>query len=239
VQSPGEWSPRAHPDGATERRNVVLRRMYDLRMITQQQYVAARATKLAVLLVKPRNGCANAGSNAWYCEYVLRLIANSDDFSALGKTKEEREQSLMRGGLTIQTAMNKKIQDTAWAALTKRIPSADPSHVATAAVTVEPGTGYVLAVAQNKLYDPAGGAGKVATNYATDYQYGGSGGFQTGSTFKPFTLATWLKKGKSLNSVVSAKGGTASFGEFHSCDDGLGSRQTYTYSNSRARARAR
>jgi membrane peptidoglycan carboxypeptidase len=232
VQSPGDWSPRAHPEAATERRNVVLRRMFDLRMITEQQYQEARANKFALYLKKPKNGCANAGSNAWYCEYVLRLIANSDEFSALGKTREEREQSLLRGGLTIQTAMNKKIQDSAWAALTETIPTKDKSNVSTAAVTVEPGTGHILAIMQNKEYDPGGGPGKVATNYATDYQYGGSGGFQTGSTFKPFTLATWLKKGKSLNSVVSAKGGSAPYSDFRSCDPNLGSRQEYKYSNS-------
>ena len=110
-------------------------------------------------------------------------------------------------------------------------PIDDPSNVSTAAVTVEPGTGRVLAIAQNKLYDPAGGPGEVATNYATDHAYGGSSGFQTGSTFKPFTLATWLRKGKSLNAVVSAQGGTAPFTSFRSCDY-LDRSQSYTYSNS-------
>jgi membrane peptidoglycan carboxypeptidase len=230
VQSPGEWSPRVHPEAATERRNVVLRRMFDLRMITDQQYQQARASKFALFLKKPANGCANAASNAWYCEYVLRLIANSDEFSALGKTREEREQSLLRGGLTIQTAMSRPIQDAAWRAVSRRIPIDDKSNVSTATVTVEPGTGKILAIAQNKLYDPGGGRGRVATNFATDYQYGGSGGFQTGSTFKPFTLATWLKKGKSLNSTVSAEGGTAPFTAFRSCDY-LDRTQSYKYSN--------
>jgi membrane peptidoglycan carboxypeptidase len=180
---------------------------------------------------KPRRGCANAGSNAWYCDYVWRLIIKSDDFASIGRTEDERRQALLRGGLTITTAMNRTIQDAAWAATSSTIPIDDPSNVSTAAVTVEPGTGRILAIAQNKLFDPGGGPGLVATNFATDYAYGGSGGFQTGSTFKPFTLATWLKKGKSLNAVVSAKGGTSPFSAFRSCD-GLPRNQSYEYSNS-------
>jgi membrane peptidoglycan carboxypeptidase len=230
VQSPGEWSPK-RPEKAKQRRDVVLRRMRDLGMITPAEFTQARDTPVTDTRSKPRRGCANAGSNAWYCDYVWRLIIKSNDFSALGKTEDERQQALLRGGLTITTAMNRTVQDAAWAATKGTIPIDDPSHVSTAAVTVEPGTGKVLAIAQNKLYDPAGGPGQVATNYATDYAYGGSQGFQTGSTFKPFTLATWLKKGKSLNSTVSAVGGSAPFSAFRSCDY-LDKSQTYEYGNS-------
>ena len=230
VQSPGEWSPK-RPEKAKERRDVVLRRMRDLKMISPAEYTQARETPVQVTMDKPRRGCANAGSNAWYCDYVWRLITSSDEFSSVGRTEDERRQALLRGGLTITTAMNRTIQDAAWAATSSTIPIDDPSNVSTAAVTVEPGTGRVLAIAQNKLYDPAGGPGEVATNYATDHAYGGSSGFQTGSTFKPFTLATWLRKGKSLNAVVSAQGGTAPFTSFRSCDY-LDRSQSYTYSNS-------
>jgi membrane peptidoglycan carboxypeptidase len=200
-------------------------------MINKEQHDAAKATPITVTMQKPRHGCANAGSNAWYCDYVQNLIIKSDGFSALGKTEEERDQALQRGGLTITTAMDKKIENAAWDATKKRIPLDDSSGVSTATVTVEPGTGKVLSLVQNKYYNPAGGRGRVATNYATDYAYGGSGGFQTGSTFKPFTLATWLKKGKSLNSVVSAESGTAPFSAFKSCDY-LDKSQSYPYSNS-------
>jgi membrane peptidoglycan carboxypeptidase len=232
VQSPGEWSPRTKPEAATDRRNVVLRRMLDLKMITQQQHDEAKAVKVVVLANRTKNGCANAGSNAWYCDYVQNLIIKSDQFSAIGRTPEEREQALVRGGLTIRTAMNRKIQDAAWNATHRTIPANDPSNVSTAAVTVEPGSGKVLAIAQNKTYDPAGGRGRGATNYSTDYAYGGSGGFQTGSTFKPFTLATWLKKGKSLNAVVSAEAQTAPFSDFRSCSGRMSGSQSYKYSNS-------
>jgi membrane peptidoglycan carboxypeptidase len=231
VQSPAVWSPRK-PEKAKERRDVVLRRMLEERMIDKAQYDQAKATPIAVTMNEPRRGCASAGSHAWYCDYVQNLIIKSPGFEALGETPEEREQMLKRGGLTITTAMDQNIANAAWDATKKRIPLADPSGVSTATVTVEPGTGKVLSIMQNKNYNPAGGRGNVATNFATDYAYGGSGGFQTGSTFKPFTLATWLKKGKSLNAFVSAEGGPASFSEFRSCSGGMSRSQQYEYSNS-------
>jgi membrane peptidoglycan carboxypeptidase len=64
-------------------------------------------------------------------------------------------------------------------------------------------------MAQNKQYsqDPdvlAQGAQYSSINYATDQDYGGSNGFQVGSTYKVFTLAEWLKQGHSLNETVNA-----------------------------------
>ena len=42
-------------------------------------------------------------------------------------------------------------------------------------------------------------------NYSTDRPYGGSSGFQTGSTYKIFTLAEWLSKGHTLNEHVDGR----------------------------------
>jgi membrane peptidoglycan carboxypeptidase len=74
---------------------------------------------------------------------------------------------------------------------------------------VQPGTGRVLYMAQNKTYsqdpDVLNTSNEYTSiNYATDQQYGGSGGFQVGSTYKVFTLAEWLKQGHSLNETVNA-----------------------------------
>ena len=42
-------------------------------------------------------------------------------------------------------------------------------------------------------------------NYATDKEYGGSSGFQTGSTYKVFTLAQWLTNGFKLGDHVDGR----------------------------------
>ncbi|WFR66669.1 penicillin-binding transpeptidase domain-containing protein [Curtobacterium flaccumfaciens] len=60
-------------------------------------------------------------------------------------------------------------------------------------------------MAQNKDYDQSLKSPPSATsiNYSVDYKYGNSGGFQTGSTYKLFTLLAWLKAGHGLNETVS------------------------------------
>src|SRR5690606_36560659 len=42
-------------------------------------------------------------------------------------------------------------------------------------------------------------------NYSTNYRYGGSSGFQVGSTFKLFTLIEWLEAGYPLNQIVDTR----------------------------------
>jgi len=236
VQNPPKYSPEKNPKQSLERRNVVLARMLQLNKVSRRAYDVSRASKLGAKITPTANGCANAGKNGYYCEYVRRQIIDNKAFSILGKTPEERENTLKRGGLTIKTAMSPKIMKAAWAGLTSTIPTTDKSKVATASVTVQPGTGLVLSIQQNKLYDPAEHKGNKNTgtqgiNYSVDKEWGGGNGFQTGSTFKPFTLATWLKEGKSLNAVVPSGSGVAPFSSFKSCNPEFDKHQSYKYFN--------
>ncbi len=235
IQNPPKYSPRYNPKTSIQRRNLVLSKMLEQQKIDQKAYDVAVKTKLGPKITTTANGCANAGKNGYYCEYVRRQIIDNKAFSALGKTPEERANSLKRGGLKITTAMSPKIMKAAWNSLTSTIPPKDKSRVATATVTVEPGTGLVRSIQQNKLYDPADSKGKITgrtgLNYSVDKEWGGGNGFQTGSTFKPFTLAAWLKAGKSLNAVVPSSSGVASFGEFKSCNPEYSRSPSYTYFN--------
>jgi membrane peptidoglycan carboxypeptidase len=232
VQDPPKFNPINNPKDSLARRNIVLRVMRDQGIIDQTAYQEAVATKIKTDEQPDPNGCANAEPQyAWYCDYVYRLIIRSKDFSALGKTEKARGNAIARGGLTIQTSMDKKTQNAAWDSVTKKLPPKDKSKVGSATVSVEPGTGKVTAIAQNRLFNPAGGRGASSINWSVDNAYGGGNGFQTGSTFKPFTLATWLKDGKSLYARVNASAGTASYSEFKACGKKLSSTQPYTYSN--------
>ncbi|BDZ65688.1 PASTA domain-containing protein [Agromyces mangrovi Wang et al. 2018] len=76
---------------------------------------------------------------------------------------------------------------------------------------------------QNKTFsnDPsvlAKGPQYSAVNYNTDYEYGGSSGFQPGSTYKVFTLAEWLNEGHSL--LESFNGQRRAFTSFTNTCDG-------------------
>jgi membrane peptidoglycan carboxypeptidase len=235
IQDPVGYSPEKHPKAALTRRNIVLDKMLEFKNIDQATHDKAVKAKLGARITPQANGCANAGQYGYYCEYVrLQLINNKAFAPALGDTPRERENALKRGGLTITTAMDPKVMKAAWKAVSTRIPPKDTSRVATATVSVEPGTGLVRSIQQNKTYDPNGKykQGRTGLNYAVDAAYGGGSGFQTGSTFKPFTLATWLQAGKSLNESVPAGPGSAPFSDFTSCGRKLRATKPYTYTNS-------
>ena len=60
---------------------------------------------------------------------------------------------------------------------------------------VEPGTGDVKALAQSRPMGRDKTKGETYLNYVVPQKYGDSNGFQAGSTFKVFVLATALRQG--------------------------------------------
>ena len=207
VQLPTHYNPLKHPDRALQRRNVVLAQMRKLNAISEKDFQTAVKQKLGLKHSSSKNGCANAkpAYNAYFCEYVRRSLLNDAKYAFLGKTAAARNKTLERGGLRITTTLDPRIQRIASREVRKTIPIKDPSRLAAAAVTVEPGTGQVLAMAQNRIFNPAGKRGQTTFNYMVDTAHSGPpSGFQPGSTFKPFTLATWLTAGKSLKATVHA-----------------------------------
>jgi membrane peptidoglycan carboxypeptidase len=221
VQSPESYNPIRHTDAALHRRNVVLARMLELGAITQQQHDAAVAAPLGVHPRPARSGCVSALYSAYFCAYVRNTIVNDPAFSALGKTADERLDTLKRNGLVIRTTLDSDLQELAYQALTDNVPVGDKSKVGAAAVTVEPGTGRVLTMVQNKEFYPGTSLSQTEINYNADYALGTSQGFQTGSTFKAFTLATWLAKGKGLYDSVDGTVRTWAMNDFTGCDGSL------------------
>ena len=73
---------------------------------------------------------------------------------------------------------------------------------------------------QNRAYDntAAPAAGTTAVNFNTDYDYGGSEGFQTGSAYKVFDLLEWLQEGHSLYQTVSGTQHLFPQSSFHESD---------------------
>ena len=68
---------------------------------------------------------------------------------------------------------------------------------------VQPGTGKILAMAQNRLWGTQG-IGFTTYNFNVDSAYGGSQGAQAGSTFKPFTMAAALEQGISPYQIINS-----------------------------------
>ncbi|WP_240037102.1 transglycosylase domain-containing protein [Leifsonia flava] len=196
------------PYAATkERRDYILDSMLKYKKITQEQHDAAIKAPIAPVITEPSTGCSTAKDAAFFCDYVYWTILNNEAF---GKTQDERKKLLSQGGLDVYTTLDVDLQYAAADAMFRFVPQSDPNiDVGATAVSVQPGTGRVLAMSQNKSFsndadELAKGNNYTAVNYNTDLDYGGSSGFQPGSTYKIFTLAEWIKEGHSLNEYVNA-----------------------------------
>ena len=203
-----------------DRRNYVLDRMLANGKITPEEHTAARATKVEPKITPTQNGCMTAQqyNAAFFCDYVERIIEQDGIF---GKTGDDRTNFLNRGGLKIYTTLNLDLQTQAQAAVSAYIPPADPRlDVGSSNVSVEVGTGRVVTMVQNRPYDNTAtpSPASTAVNYNTDYDYGGSEGFQTGSAYKAFDLLEWLQEGHSLYQTVSGTQHLFPQTSFHSSD---------------------
>jgi membrane peptidoglycan carboxypeptidase len=120
-----------------------------------------------------------------------------------GKTYDDRYANLQSAGWKIYTTLNLGLEKSAKQTLSTYVPSSSPVfNVGGTVISLEVGTGRIITMTQNKTYANTQSATKTAVNYNTDQAYGGSGGFQPGSTFKLFTLLQWLKTGHRLDDVV-------------------------------------
>lgn len=189
-----------------KRRDVILKRMLSWDFIDQATFDEAIATPLEVVPSPPQGGCLYATVGTYYCEYVTRYLV--PELTSLGATAEERKANFKTGGYKIYTALNVDQQANAEAQLLAQAPADEARFsLGSAASAVQPGTGRILVMAQNKIFDPRPDESVATTtvNYNTDKPYGGSSGFQVGSTYKIFTLAEWLKNNHGLNETVDAR----------------------------------
>jgi membrane peptidoglycan carboxypeptidase len=216
VQQPTAYDPLRNPDLSTTRRNVVLKRMADLGYISQGEADRAALTPMKQIL-RPSvttNGCTSSYA-PFFCDYVVQTIRKDPAF---GATPEEREAFLRRGGYTIRTTLDPKAQRGATEVLDSYIPVKDPSKRATAISMVEPGTGRIIAMTQNREWGTKG-RGKTTYNYNVEREMGGTIGMQAGSTFKVFALAAALEAGISPFEYISSYS-PKTFTEFRNCTTG-------------------
>jgi membrane peptidoglycan carboxypeptidase len=202
------------------RRDYVLDTELKYKLITRAEHDAAIAAPITPKITPTTTGCAGAGSAAFFCDYVVNVVKNDPAF---GKTVGERYNKLQSAGWKIYTTLDLGLQAKADAAMKANVPAKSPpgTNLGGAAVSVEASTGRIISMVQNKRYDNTDsaatkGAGYTATsvNYNTDTAYGGSAGFQPGSTFKVFTLIDWLENNHGLNEIVQGSTRTYPAGTF-------------------------
>ena len=216
VQQPYAYDPFRNPEGAQNRRNVVLNRMAELDFITQAQADKAKSKPVAEMLVRSKNanGCTSS-SAPFYCDYVMQVVRSSPAF---GNTLAERDALLRQGGLTITTTLDPVAQAAAQASTEKYIPVKDPSGKAAAITMIKPGTGDIIAMAQNRRWG-TDGKGNTTYNYNVERSMGGTIGMQAGSTFKVFVLAAAIEMGISASEKISSPP-VNTFDKFVNCTDG-------------------
>ncbi|MET4782667.1 transglycosylase domain-containing protein [Glaciihabitans sp. UYNi722] len=186
------------------RRDTIINDMLDLKMITQVQHDEAIATPIEsyVKLQPATNGCLNAADAKFFCDYSVRKVLEQP---ALGKSREERLKNWANGGYKVYTSIDLDQQDVAQNQLSTVTPATETRFaLGSSAVALEPGTGKIRVMAQNKDYNNTSAATSAQTsiNFSTDFAYGRSNGFQTGSTYKIFTLVDWLQSGHGLQERV-------------------------------------
>jgi len=205
VNSPSYYDPITNPENAKVRRDLVLKAMLTQGKIQQADYDAAVATPVETKVTQPRQGCAYSQTAPYFCDYVLHLLLNNP---AYGADAAERERKIFRGGLTIKTTLDPNAQAVAQAQVDGSA-GANPDKWGASLVSVQPGSGKIISMAQNTVWFPADGKFDQTQNFNVDSQdakgndLNGLGGFQPGSTMKPFTFAEWLNEGKSMNTQLN------------------------------------
>jgi membrane peptidoglycan carboxypeptidase len=191
VNSPTEFDPVAHPKAAKDRRDLVLDADAKYGFISQAAVNAAKAQPVVVHPVaKAPDPCA-ASAAPFFCTYVLSQLLNDP---ALGKSSEDRAKSVYEGGLVIHTTYDAHAQAAVNAGIAANVASNIRQVMGVA--TIEPGTGNILAIGQNRAYGT--GPGQSKTVYPAQQAY------DVGSTMKIATLTAAIDSGLPLDTTFNS-----------------------------------
>jgi penicillin-binding protein 1A len=183
VSSPSAYDPIAHPAAATARRNLVLQRMLEQKLIARPQYDAAVAEPIPSRrdIQPPREETKYPYFTSWIKQQVVDKLGG-------GQTGARQA---FEGGLTIQTTIDGRFQKAADDAIRAWLPF--QSGPRASLVAIENKTGEVRAMVGGDDYNSS------PFNLATQGQR------QPGSAFKPFVLAEAIKQGISPTSLWSSR----------------------------------
>jgi len=174
TKSPSKLSPFKNMAKALERRNIVLRKMYDADFINEKTYTAAVKTQLVLAPYR-----AYEKKTGYFIEYVKQALEEHLDES----------QNMYTKGLNIKTTVNLKMTEYAYEAIEKGIQGyktrhpdvKTPPEVALIAIEVKTGEVKVLIGGRDFAKSPYNRAVQARR--------------QPGSSFKPIIYLTALEQG--------------------------------------------
>jgi membrane peptidoglycan carboxypeptidase len=200
VKNPVGYDPVDNPERAESRRNVVLDRMAQLGILSEKKADRLKSTPIGETLkieTSP-NGCQQSRA-PFFCDYVVNWLLKDP---VLGDTPKERRRTLNNGGLTINTTIDLDMQKAADESVASHVYPTDQAIGGLA--MVEPGSGDVRALAQSRPMGKDKAAGQTYLNYVVPKKYGDANGFQAGSTFKVFVLASAINQGIPLSTTINS-----------------------------------
>ncbi|MDQ4025093.1 MAG: transglycosylase domain-containing protein [Actinomycetota bacterium] len=217
IKSPGDYDPYQRGNAAKRRRNVVLRQMADLDLVTEAQAEGAATKGLGLQPTKEKDEYPAP----YFVDYVQRMLTYHPDFDFLGKTAAQRTKRLFTGGLRIYTTVDLDMQAAAEDAVRQTLPHASDPYAAL--VAMEPDTGHVKAMVGGRDWyvppkkdryaklnlaiaaEPDLGRVKIPGTKKYLHQAPGTGR-QAGSAFKPFALAAAIDEGVPLSKRYDGSG---------------------------------
>src|SRR5258708_3868415 len=204
VQAPSSYDPASTDQSAAlQRRNYVIDRMQQLQYISAAEATAAKAAPITLHLSTLPRDCISVPSNhndwGFFCDELRQWWSQQPAF---GSSPQQRLENLSRGGYTVVTSLDPKVQGAAMARTLTESPASD--KFALGSVFVQPGTGLIKAMAVNRVYslDQTKNGPSSLPGADTPGSYpnpvtpllGGDGinGYQAGSTCKLVTMLAAL-----------------------------------------------
>jgi membrane peptidoglycan carboxypeptidase len=190
VQSTSALNPYTNPQGALDRRNLVLDSMIENLPDLADDLRTAKEQPLGILS-KPGSlpqGCIAAGDRAFFCDYALEYLARAGI----------SEQDVARNGYLIKTTLDPTVQKSVKQAI-NAVASPTLDSVASVMSVIRPGKDAhrVLAMGDNRGYGLKLDAGQ--TVQPQPFSLVGDG---AGSIFKIFTSAAALDMGMGINAML-------------------------------------
>jgi penicillin-binding protein 1A len=177
IASPSAYDPIQNPIAARARRDLVLRKMLDLNMITQVEYTSALEEAIPVRrrLNPPQTDSTQPYFSSWVTQQLV------DRYGA---------GAVFGGGMKVTSSIDPALQAAAEQAIAGRLAGVGPSA---SLVMIENKTGEVKAMVGGTDFE------HKPFNLATN------GHRQPGSAMKPFILAAALQHGISPTSLWSSR----------------------------------
>lgn len=190
LQSVEALNPYTNPEGATQRRNVVLNNMAAQGYMDQAEADRLAGTPLGIL-ERPKTlpqGCIAAGDKGFMCDYALRYLED----------KGLDTETILNGSYTITTTLEPAVQQVANNAVRNNVSPYAPG-VAEVMNIVRPGADSrdILAMASSRFYGLD--LDQSQTILPQPASLVGAG---AGSVFKIFTAAAALEQGYGLNTML-------------------------------------